>query len=461
MTFFSFTASAAQKPWKKIIEEVKSSIVMIDIEVLSKLENENPGCYQGTGFIIDSKRGIILTNRHVIGAGPSTAKATFENKEKIEIKAVYYDPLHDFGFYKYNPSLLKWIKPKALKFADSDSVKIGDEIRVLGNNASEGLTILEGTVSWIKKNAPSYSDPDTYRDFNTYYFQTSADVSGGSSGGPIINQEGEVIAINSSAKRYTTVSWGLHINTVKNAFEALKKGRKINRGWDGASIVFSPFNEITDYGFPKSLIKGLKKADPSLEGLLTVHETIPGTDSFSLLRSGDVIWEINGIKIKDSFSKYENILNSNINKKVRLKILRKENFHTYYLKVIDIEKLKINSFLRIGGDYFSNIPVFMAFSYNMSLSGVLAPSIKYNFSERVDFPEFTVINLINGVKVRDITDFAKLIRDFKDGDEVQMSYIKLKELKNREDQIFTVNWKWFKPAFFKFDGNTYEWIKIF
>jgi pro-apoptotic serine protease NMA111 len=461
LLFVSTYLFAAQNGWKEVAESVKPSVLMIEMEVLANIENEEPGCYQATGFIVDAEKGIILTNRHVVGSSPATARATFWNKEKIPVTAVYYDSIHDFGFYKFNPKLLRWTKPKALKLGDSDKVKIGEEIRVLGNNASEGFAIIAGTISWVKKNAPLYSDLDTYREFNTYYFQTSADVTGGSSGGPIINQLGEVIAINSSSKRETTVSWGLPINVVKNALESVRKGSKIARGDIGAKVIFSSFDEIIEYGFPKKLITGLKRENKEIEGLLTVLEIAPGTDASKKLKTGDVIWQIDGELIEDSFAKYERILNSKVGKKVNIKLIRDGVSVSENVEVIDLEKLKIRSYVRIGQDYFTNIPIFLSLAYNLPMEGVFASQIKYNFSEREDFPDFLVINELGGSKIRNINDLAARLKELKSGQEVRMKYIVLREEQRQEEKVFEIDWKWFKPEFFKFKESSNEWIKEF
>lgn len=56
------------------------------------------GGYTATGFIVDAQRGIILTNRHVVSPAPIVAQAVLTNYEEVDLKPVYRDPVHDFGF---------------------------------------------------------------------------------------------------------------------------------------------------------------------------------------------------------------------------------------------------------------------------------------------------------------------------------------------------------------------------
>ena len=120
--------------WKDTIARVSSAVVSIKIDSPKAFDTEWNTSSQATGFIVDAKNGLILTNRHVVTTGPIRAEALFLNNEEIELTAIYRDPVHDFGFFKYNPDDLKYIKPATLKLSPEE-VKVGQEIRVIGNDA--------------------------------------------------------------------------------------------------------------------------------------------------------------------------------------------------------------------------------------------------------------------------------------------------------------------------------------
>jgi len=108
-------ASAAD--WAATLERIAGSVVAIQIDMARSFDTERNTSAQATGFVVDAEHGLILTNRHVVTPGPVTAEATFLNREEVQLYPVYRDPVHDFGFYRYDPSKLKFISPKALPLA--------------------------------------------------------------------------------------------------------------------------------------------------------------------------------------------------------------------------------------------------------------------------------------------------------------------------------------------------------
>src|SRR5262249_24115303 len=135
-----FSADVEDARWSRTLSTIASGVVTIQVDLTRAFDTEWNMSSQATGFVVDAERGLILTNRHVVTPGPVTATAVFQNREEVPLSPVYRDPTHDFGLYHYDPSKLKFIKPQQLELFPQGA-QVGREIRVVGNDAGEQLSI--------------------------------------------------------------------------------------------------------------------------------------------------------------------------------------------------------------------------------------------------------------------------------------------------------------------------------
>jgi S1-C subfamily serine protease len=89
--------------WTNTLERISSGVVSIRVDSTRAFDTEWNSSSQATGFVVDAERGLILTNRHVVTPGPVIAEAIFRNNEEVRLTPVYRDPVHDFGFFRFNP----------------------------------------------------------------------------------------------------------------------------------------------------------------------------------------------------------------------------------------------------------------------------------------------------------------------------------------------------------------------
>jgi S1-C subfamily serine protease len=128
------TWAAEDTAWTETLERISSGVVSIRVDSTRAFDTEWNSSSQATGFVVDAESGLILTNRHVVTPGPVVAEAVFRNNEEVRLTPVYRDPVHDFGFFRYDPAELRYIEPAELPLVP-DGAGIGREIRVIGNDA--------------------------------------------------------------------------------------------------------------------------------------------------------------------------------------------------------------------------------------------------------------------------------------------------------------------------------------
>lgn len=100
--------------WQATIEKVVRNVVSIHFCQTCSFDTDGSISSEATGFVVDAEKGYILTNRHVVGAGPFWGYAIFDNHEECDVYPVYRDPVHDFGILRFDPKMIKYMPLTAL-----------------------------------------------------------------------------------------------------------------------------------------------------------------------------------------------------------------------------------------------------------------------------------------------------------------------------------------------------------
>lgn len=153
-----------------LYEKINPAIVCVDSHV-------SDGISCGTGCIID-KRGIILTSAHVIDVGKNVVVTMFNGQDYNAKVIKRLGENKDIALLKIDvPTELKTVK-----FGNSEKIKVGQKVLAIGNPFGFNGTLTQGIISRI--------------DYTKNRIQTDAAINPGSSGGPLLNREGEIIGIN-------------------------------------------------------------------------------------------------------------------------------------------------------------------------------------------------------------------------------------------------------------------------
>jgi S1-C subfamily serine protease len=184
----------------------------------------------GSGFVID-KAGYIVTNYHVVSEAQSV-QVSFSNSDTMKAKIVGKDPFTDIALLKVEATS-RALKP--LELGNSDAVEVGDQVAAIGNPFGYDRSITLGIVSALQRSltAPNGSPID-------HVIQTDAALNHGNSGGPLLNNQGQVIGVSSAISTGDTGSEGnvgigfaIPINTVRDVIAELKQHGRVDHPYLG------------------------------------------------------------------------------------------------------------------------------------------------------------------------------------------------------------------------------------
>ncbi|RFC68188.1 MULTISPECIES: Do family serine endopeptidase [Mesorhizobium] len=257
----------------------------------------------GSGFVVDSAKGLIVTNNHVI-ADADDIEVNFSDGSKLKADLVGTDTKTDIALLKVNPGAKTL---KAVKFGDSNKMRVGDWVMAIGNPFGLGGTVTVGIVS--ARNRDINSGP--YDDF----LQTDAAINRGNSGGPLFNMDGEVIGINTAIISPSGGSIGIGFSIpsqiAQGVVAQLGEFGETRRGWLGVRI-----QPVTDEIAESLGMKGAK-------GALVAGTINGGPIKDGTIQAGDVIIKFDGRDIDEMRDLPRIVAESPVGKEVEIVIVRK------------------------------------------------------------------------------------------------------------------------------------------
>jgi S1-C subfamily serine protease len=427
--------------WTRTLERISTGVVAIQIDAARAFDTEWNTSAQATGFVVDAERGIILTNRHVVTPGPVKAFATFLNREEVELEPIYRDPVHDFGFYHYDPSKLRFIQPVELPLFP-EGAQIGVEIRVVGNDAGEQLSILAGTLARLDRQAPEYG-VGRYNDFNTFYYQAASGTSGGSSGSPVIDIRGRVLALNAGGSTGAASSFYLPLTRVVRALKLIQAKQPVARGTLQTIFDYTPYDELRRLGLPPAVESDARKASPTRTGMLVVTEVQPGAAADGPLEVGDILVAADGNPISD-FDALDALLDSRVGGEVELAIVRGGGKRKVKLPVQDLHAITPADYLEIGDGVLHTLSWQMARHMNMPISGVFVANPGYMLGV-AGIPRGAVMTELDGKPLKNLDDALAIFESLGHGQRATVRYYTMEDTRTRQLTSIRIDRAWF-PA---------------
>ncbi len=450
----SVAVSAAEdSAWTETLERISSGVVSIRIDSTRAFDTEWNSSSQATGFVVDAERGLILTNRHVVTPGPVIAEGVFRNNEEVRLTPVYRDPVHDFGFFRYDPAELRYIKPVELPL-DPKGAGIGKEIRVIGNDAGEQLSILAGTIARLDRKAPEYGR-GKYNDFNTFYLQAASGTSGGSSGSPVVNIDGRVVALNAGANSSAASSFFLPLDRIDRALKELQRGLPVSRGTLQTTFQSKAYDELRRLGLTTDSERIARSSFPEQTGMLVVEQVIPDSPAAGELAPGDILIRING-ELITKFVPLEAILDSHVGREIDIELERGGKQVITKVLVDDLHAITPDEYIEFGDAIVNRLSYQQARHYNRGAEGVYVANPGYLLSKAA-IPRGAVIVEVDGKDVRNLDEFEAVLDGLADGERARVRYVTMENPQNSIVRLLEMDRTWFPTRRCKRDDALGFW----
>jgi Do/DeqQ family serine protease len=344
----------------------------------------------GSGVIVDAKRGLVLTNNHVI-ANAVQITVTLRDGRQLEAEVVGTDPETDVAVIKMPAENLVDIKP-----TDSDALRVGDFVVAIGNPFGLGQTVTSGIVSALGRSGLGI---EGYEDF----IQTDASINPGNSGGALVNLRGELVGINTAIFSQSGGNIGLGfaipINLAMQITEQLLETGEVKRGFLGVSM--------QDISPALAEAFGLEQQSGAI-----INEVLDSSPASKAgLKIGDIVISIDGKKILNSNDVANRIGLLPVGERIKFKVLRNGKQSEFIVTVegrtqISTEPKSINELLEgvSVGDIQQDS------SYFGKVEGVIVANVtRGSIAWRGGLRAGDVITSVNKVPVKTLQAFLKAV----------------------------------------------------
>lgn len=436
---FDMPVAANSNQWQETITKVVKSVVSIQFTHVSNFDTESSIVSEATGFVVDAERGLILTNRHVVGPGPFCGYVVFDNHEEAVVKPIYRDPVHDFGFLQFDAKSIKYMDISQLELKP-DLAKVGTEIRVVGNDAGEKLSILAGFISRLDRNAPDYGAL-TYNDFNTEYIQAAASASGGSSGSPVVNEDGHAVALQAGGSSEASTDFFLPVYRPLRALRCIQESQPIARGDIQVEWLLKPFDECRRLGLTSEAERVARERFPDKIGLLVAELVLPEGPADKLITEGDTLISINDEPIS-TFIKVDEILDENVGKELKFVIQRNGEEITHNIKVGDLHAITPDRYVDVAGASFNEMSYQVARCYCIPVKGVYINDASGSFEFSTFEKTGWLLQTVDDKPTPNLDTFIEVMKQIPDRQKVTITYRHVSDLHTESIQVIYIERHW-------------------
>ncbi|NNJ27849.1 S1C family serine protease [Alienimonas chondri] len=259
---------------------------------------------KGSGAVIDAS-GLILTNNHVV-EGAAEVTVSFENGDRYTTSDILTDPDTDVALLRLNPDDLDGKKLPSVTLADSARTQIGDWVLAFGSPLNQQFSMTAGIVSGKSRTSGLAAREN--------FIQHDAAINPGSSGGPLVNLDGQIVGVNTAISSrgggYDGIGFAVPSSDVKWIADQLQENGSVKRAFLGV------YMQNLDAATAEAL------GVPTDAGVLVADVIDDGPAQKAGVKEGDVIVSLDGKAVSDPRSLSRVVERLEIGKSVPLAIIR-------------------------------------------------------------------------------------------------------------------------------------------
>ena len=283
-------AQSLSESFEFVVRKVAPSVVAIEAvkpPSPSAANKTKPVEESGSGILVKIegiKGTLVVTNNHVVtGARPDQITVNLADNRLVKPVKMWADPESDIACLQLDVENLP-----TCQFADSDRVRVGQIVLAFGSPFGLNQTVTHGIISAKERGQVSLGNTIRIKEF----LQTDAAINPGSSGGPLVDLDGDIVGINTAIASHSGsnsgVAFSIPSNLVKRVVKQLIERGTVSRGYLGVQLAGSI--EPAD-----AVRLGLDKAQGAL-----VDAVYPETPAASAgLKANDVVLSVDGIAIRN------------------------------------------------------------------------------------------------------------------------------------------------------------------
>lgn len=361
--------------------------------------NQQPQVREGSGSgVILSSDGYIVTNNHVV-EDAQKIKVILNDRREFEARLMGTDPSTDLALLKVDVDDLPY-----LTYGNSENLQLGEWVLAVGNPFTIGTTVTAGIISAQTRNIGINRDTYSIESF----IQTDAAVNPGNSGGALVNQQGNLVGINTAiASRtgsYVGYSFAIPVSIVKKVVEDLKEYGEVQRALLGVNISDVNAESAEEFGLDK------------IEGIHVRAVTENGAAKEAGIKTDDVIINIDGEKVSSTAELQEKVSQYRPGDDVKVVVIRdneKKQFTvTLRNKHGDTQIVRDN--ITVLGAEFETVDDNVKRELDIN-NGIIIKDLNKGKLKNAGLNEGFIITNVNKKPIYDVNDFKREIGNARGG----------------------------------------------